>query len=251
MTAGDRQATTQERPSTASMKTPIAAVTLTTVVTAVAGLESLPWWPWAPFPFAHCVAAVVVPILLAAAPSGRPIAEVRVHVRRQRAPLFAAAAFVAAFVVGYGSILELTGRLEDPHWNLFETYRLVAELTVDRHGRVPSILLTYVLLGIWPMFGEELLYRGLLLGSLMRGGMGAVTASAVTSTLFGLRHCAQLLFLWPDYPVVAGVAYFVWAFAISLLLCWVFVRTRSLWMCMAAHGVNLVLAPAVIAVLAP
>jgi membrane protease YdiL (CAAX protease family) len=221
---------------------PLWALVLGVLVTALALAESWRGWPYAPFPLAHAVLAIAIPAACGALPTGRPLPELKRYLPRQLLPLTVALAFIAGFVIVYVAILGTTGRMGDPTADLIALYRQLMQLYVERYGIVPTVVMAYLLLGLWPAIGEELFYRGVVLRGLL-GGTGPVAAVVVSSVLFGLRHAAQLTYLLPEYPLGAGVAYFVWAFGLSLVWGWVYVRTRSLWTCIAFHSVNIVLAP--------
>jgi len=231
------------------MAHPLALLGIGVLVTAIALPESWRGWPYAPFPVLHAVLAIVVPLWCRAGPTGRPWPDIRAHLPAQGRPFVAAVAFVGCFVVGYWAFLAGLGKLRDPGWNLIVTYQNLGELFFARYDRPTVLIVSYVLLGLWPMVGEELLYRGLLLRGLL-DHLAPPAAMIVTSALFGLRHAAQLAYSLPAYSLAAGAAYFGWAFGVSMILCWVYVRTRSLWLCIAAHGVNVVLAPLALAILA-
>jgi membrane protease YdiL (CAAX protease family) len=218
------------------------------IVTLVALLESWQRWPLAPFPLLHASLAIAVPLWLRLGPRGRPWNEIRTLLPKQGRPIAAAAAFVTAFVALYALVLELTGKGSDPSWNLIAVYREYWTLFVHRYGLAKVVVLTYFFLGLWPMIGEELFYRGFLLRGLLDRAP-PLGAAAMTSAIFGLRHAAQLGYLPASYPVGSGIAYFLWAFGVSMLWCWVHIRTGSLWLCMATHSVNVVLAPIMILVL--
>lgn len=226
----------------------VGTLALGVLVTGVALAESWQGWPYAPFPVLHACLTIAVPLLLGLGPGRRPGSELRTWLPRQGRPLVAAVMFVAGFVVAYLILLHTLHRTGDARWDLVVSYRRLFALYDDRYGRATVLVLGYLFLGLWPMAGEELFYRGFLFRTLS-GRVAPCWAGVVTSTLFGLRHAAQLAYLLPAYPVAAGVAYFGWAVGVSALWCWVYHRTGSLWVCIASHGVNLVLAPVALVVL--
>jgi membrane protease YdiL (CAAX protease family) len=218
------------------------------LVTAVALVESWRGCPYAPFPVVHAGLAIVVPLWCRAGPVGGLASDVRKHLQALAAPALAATAFIGGFVVLYCAVLVASGKAHDRDWNLAVAYQDVGRLTIAHYGEPVALVVAYALIGVWPMFGEELFYRGFLLRGLLDHAP-ARSAAVLASALFGLRHAAQLVYLAPAYPWVAGAAYFVWAFGMSLIWCWVYSLTRSLWLCMATHGCNIVLAPVVLALL--
>ena len=70
---------------------------------------------------------------------------------------------------------------------------------------------------------EELLFRGVILRRLQASGT-APRAVVLSSLLFGAIHLNPWQFLG--------------AFSGGLLLGWIYVRTRSLWLCIAGHALN-------------
>ena len=225
-----------------------AALVLGILVTVIALPESWRSWPYAPFLLVHATLTIVIPVLYGALPTGRPLPELRRWLPHQRVPLLAAAAFIVGFVLVYVLVLRASSHAGDASWDLVAAYRALMDSYVDRYGLAATVIVGYLLLGVWPMFGEELFYRGFVLRGLLDGTTPAI-AVIVSSALFGLRHAAQLVYFLPGYPIATGLAYFVWAFGISVMLGWIYVRTRSLWVCMALHSVNLILAPFAIAFL--
>ena len=158
--------------------------------------------------------------------------------------------FTGVYIALYATILGLSGRARDPNWNLLATYRRFGGFYISRYGRTTVLAVGYLLAGVWPMFGEELFYRAFLFKGLMNH-VGPLLAALVSSFLFSLRHAFQLAYVLPAYPVVSGVAYFIWAAGFGLLWSWAYYRTRSSWPCLAIHSANLVLAPVVFLILAP
>lgn len=227
---------------------PETVILIGALVTLLALVESWRAWPYAPFPVLHAAFAIAIPLWLRLGPEGRPWREIRRHLPGQGLPIAVAVAFIAGFIGLYAALLGIVDSGSDPSWNLIAAYRELWDEFVERHGPAMVAVATYVLLGVWPMVGEELFYRGFLVRGLL-GPMPAVAACGVASFLFGLRHAFQLSYLLPSYPLGAAIAYFVWAFGLGMIWSWVYVRTGSLWLCIASHSPNLVLAPAMIAIL--
>jgi membrane protease YdiL (CAAX protease family) len=221
---------------------PVAALAIGVLVTAIALPESWRGWPYAPFPLLHASLAIALPLALGFGSGRRPGPEIRTWLPREGRPLLAAVLFIGGFVVSYVVILHVLGKTGSPRWDLITAYRGLMKLYVARYGKLAVVVFGYLFLGVWPMFGEELFYRGFLFRALA-ARISPLWADVITSTLFGLRHAAQLAYLAPAYPVPAAVAYFVWAFGVSALWCWTYQRTGSLWLCIATHGINLILAP--------
>jgi membrane protease YdiL (CAAX protease family) len=112
----------------------------------------------------------------------------------------------------YGIVLERLG-VELPGQNMDPT-QLLPESPV---GVFFTVLLAIV---IAPLV-EEIVFRGVLLSALAQR-WGTAVGVGVSSAVFALVHV--LPFAIP--PI----------FVLSLVLGWVFVRTRSLWPCVAAHA---------------
>lgn len=100
----------------------------------------------------------------------------------------------------------------------------VQELT--RHAssylRLP---LAIVAVTIGPMI-EELMFRGVLLSALMRR-ISTAPSIAICAVMFGLVHLAGLNFQWYALPNLM-------LFAVAL--CWLRLRSGSLWPAILAHG---------------
>jgi membrane protease YdiL (CAAX protease family) len=227
---------------------PLTVLATGVAVTALAVPESWRGWPYAPFPILHATLAIAVALWFRAGPTRPARLEIHGHLPELGRPAAAAIAFIGGFVVLYSVLLVALGKEHDPAWNLIATYRDLGKLFIARYGRPEVLVISYILVGLWPMFGEELFYRGFMLRGLLEH-VSPAPAAITTSTLFGFRHAAQLTYLLPSYPTAAGVAYFLWGFGLSMIWCWVYLRTRSLWLCIASHGVNIVLVPAMLAVL--
>ena len=227
---------------------PAVLVTVGLLVTGIALLESWKGWWYAPFPIVYALLTIVIPVWCRCLPVGSPWAELRADIRLLIAPFALALVFVGGYLLVYTMLLHAAGRTGDPNWNLLATYRLFGHLYIARYGRTTVVILGYLLVGVWPMFGEEFFYRGFLFKGLAYHTT-PTRAAVISAVLFGLRHAVQLVYLLPAYPVVSGAAYFVWAAGLALLWTWAYQRTQSLWPCIVTHGANLFLAPVVFSML--
>jgi membrane protease YdiL (CAAX protease family) len=218
-------------------------LTIAVAVTGVAFVESLSGWPWAPFPLVHAVLAIAIPLVLGDA---RRLRRERRHgLTRHTAGLSASiVAFAVLFAGLVWAMLAALDRTNDRQWNILEAYGHVADFAIDRYGFAATLVLAYALLGIWPMFGEELFYRVFLFKRL-GVSIGPIAATALSSGFFGLRHAVQLVFFLPDYPVVAGIVYFCWSGGVAVFWCVSYQRTGSIWPSVVTHSANLILAPVV------
>jgi len=91
---------------------------------------------------------------------------------------------------------------------------------------------------------EEILFRGLVLKELLNT-LSPLAANIVTSLLFVAIH-------WPHWLWNRGLTEGVFAdtagvFLISLLLGWIYLRTKSVWPCIVAHTLNNVVAGSLVA----
>ncbi len=84
-----------------------------------------------------------------------------------------------------------------------------------------------IAVGLWGPFAEEIFFRGFILTALIPkfGAVGAVVGS---SLIFGVSH--------------GSVAVALPIFVSGLLLAWLYLRTGSIWPCVAAHGAQNMLA---------
>lgn len=85
-----------------------------------------------------------------------------------------------------------------------------------------KVVLAFIGTAIVPAFAEELLFRGLIISNLKPYGAG--TAVIVSSVLFGLMHQNPVQLL---YATAAG-----------LVFGYVYIKTESIWCCVAVHFVN-------------
>jgi membrane protease YdiL (CAAX protease family) len=89
-----------------------------------------------------------------------------------------------------------------------------------------AVLAGIFVIGIAP-FAEELFFRGFLFQSL-RASWGVWIAAPASGLIFGVVHFE------PDKLVPLAI--------LGTALAWVFHRTRSIWPCIAIHGINNTLA---------
>ena len=140
------------------------------------------------------------------------------------APAISAYWYVLAFIVGIvtpplgGWLTELTAHGQTVSQNVEELSRHAPE-----NLRLP---LAMVMVIVGPLI-EELLFRGVLLSSLMRS-LSAGWSIMISAVLFGLVHLEGLDFKWFALPglilLAAGLA-------------WLRLKSSSLWPAVVAHGV--------------
>ncbi|GAB2584094.1 CPBP family intramembrane metalloprotease [Dyella jejuensis] len=98
---------------------------------------------------------------------------------------------------------------------------------LSRHASIPLRLpLAIVAVTVGPMI-EELLFRGVLLSALMRR-LGVNGSVAICAVLFGVVHLSGLGFQWYALPNLILLA---------AALCWLRLKSASLWPAILAHGV--------------
>lgn len=91
-----------------------------------------------------------------------------------------------------------------------------------------------VMIFLWAALGEELFYRGYMQGALEKR-LNFNRAMLISAGFFALRHATQLLLLWPDYPVIAALAWLTFSFAFGLLMSYLYKRTNSLILPIFVH----------------
>lgn len=130
--------------------------------------------------------------------------------------LFAAGAWVVglAGVLLWTLVVDLLGAtfLEPP-----ETAR---DLLDEAGG---SLVIAFVLVGIWAPIAEEIFFRGFAMSGLANR-FGMTTAVVLSSALFALAHL--------------DIASLAPTFILGLALGWVYLRTRSIWPCIFVHGLH-------------
>ncbi|MCR5889637.1 CPBP family intramembrane metalloprotease [Hymenobacter sp. J193] len=134
---------------------------------------------------------------------------------KEQAWLYAALPIVVLAMVTVLSLLDL---LHLPNW---------ADASFKELAKTP--VLAFGVLCVAAPVLEELLFRGVLLAGLLRNyPQRPWVAIGQSALLFGLIHAN------PAQMVGAGL--------IGLLLGWLYYRTQSLWLCMATHALNNLLA---------
>jgi len=105
-----------------------------------------------------------------------------------------------------------------------EVTQNVQELTQHASSRL-RLPLGLVAVTVGPMI-EELMFRGVLLSALMRR-LSTATSVALCALLFGAVHLGGLDFQWYALPNLILLA---------IALCWLRLRSTSLWPAILAHG---------------
>ena len=146
---------------------------------------------------------------------GKPVEPMHLERRLPRETalyIFAAVAVItaAAYVNSY--------MVEIFHYGAFSDEVLWSESVTSNYQLVLMVFTTAVV----PAFVEEFLFRGLILSNLQP--YGRVTAVVASAFLFGLMH--------------QNAGQFFYAAAAGLVIGFVYVKTKSLWVCILIHFVN-------------
>lgn len=144
-------------------------------------------------------------------PTERMCAELRLP-RETVLYIFAAVALVSAAAYINSFMVEIF------QYNAFTEEILVSDSVTSNYELVLMVFTTAVV----PAFVEEFLFRGMVLSNLLP--YGRTTAVLASAFLFGLMH--------------QNVGQLFYATAAGLVLGFVYVRTRSLWVCVLIHFVN-------------
>jgi membrane protease YdiL (CAAX protease family) len=180
------------------------------------------------------VLPAVAVCLLAAVPARDGLGYRPTAARTLVLSLLAGAAFWAASL----GLLEVQYALWAPPPGYLEAFQHLHEAL--RPAGPFDFLLSVAAIALAPAFFEELLFRGVVLPSLMRG-MGAAAAVVVSAALFGIIHVDPSYVLLGlgrhDAAFALGAFYRVpFAFAVGLGLGALRIRSGSLWAPTAAHA---------------
>lgn len=125
-----------------------------------------------------------VPVLVTRLKGNGVVADLRVRVRVAdvwRGGMSGALLQLVALPLLYWPLLDLlntsTSELEKP-----------ARAMTDRADGAIGIVLLVLIVGVGAPIVEEIFYRGLLQGALVKRGLPPVAAIAITATIFGLSH---------------------------------------------------------------
>ena len=135
-------------------------------------------------------------------------------------------------------------------WESLFTYGLVGLIgaagalafSFEGVDRIPGVsaVLGCVALNLSIAVCEELLFRGMIFGAMLRaweGRKNGVTAAVLASSaLFGMRHLLGLV-TSPGQPMLA-LAQVVFCFMAGTYLCALYLRSHSLWVGVAVHFIE-------------
>jgi membrane protease YdiL (CAAX protease family) len=205
-------------------------------LTALAAFEAaVPFW--APFFIVYAVLAIAVPLSCRSHSFGNFFS-----VMQRSWPLLVS--ILALDIVwelgiwtwGYEWALEKAGMKAVPFYSLDAALGQMLRTAASRHGM--SDTTTAAFLGffvlLWAPLGEELFYRGYIFGAL-RKHRGLWCAAAVSSLFFSMRHALHFLYLWPEFPAGAAVAWAFSTFVPGLYVCYLYEKTGSLYPLIIEH----------------
>ncbi|HEX4662093.1 MAG TPA: CPBP family intramembrane glutamic endopeptidase [Candidatus Saccharimonadales bacterium] len=129
-------------------------------------------------------------------------------------PLMTVPAYIVYFVIA--TALTLAVRIWLPQVNLDQAQ----DFGIQHPTSALSYVLVFLMLVVIPPLCEELLFRGFLFGTLLKG-FPTVVAVLVTSLLFGIAH--------------GQINVFLDTFALSLVLCFLRLKTGSIWAGIGLH----------------
>lgn len=104
------------------------------------------------------------------------------------------------------------------------------ELGISTPSTSLDLVATFVVLVIIPPLIEETLFRGMLFSTLQRGFAAPISA-VVTSLAFGAAHLSE-------GAGALNIGLFLDTFSLSLVLCYLRMKTGSLWSGVLLHGLK-------------
>lgn len=163
------------------------------------------------------ICAVLIPYMRRRGWSLRELIGLKRLYPRWYDPLLAPPAYVVYFVLAI--VLAGLVRVLLPQINMDEVQNFGIQTPHDLIGYG----LVFLMLVVIPPLCEELLFRGFLFGTLLKS-FPTWTAILVTSLLFGIAHGQANVFF--D------------TFALSLVLCWLRLKTKSIWAGVFLHALK-------------
>jgi membrane protease YdiL (CAAX protease family) len=210
-------------------------VVLTAVLLTLLALLENSVFPWSPFYVVYALLALALPLWLRSYRFG-PIRAVKWWHW-----LLGVVAAVALQLVGgliFGLLIPLLfgDVLGDPFYDIGAALPAMLQAAADRWNSSAAAMQTAYLsfIFLWAGVGEELFYRGYMQGALRRQ-RGFYAAMLVSALFFALRHATQLFLLWPNYPVIAAVAWVGFAFIFGIGMSYLYERTQSLYLPIFIH----------------
>ncbi len=158
------------------------------------------------------VSFMLLPSILAAPVLGLPMSEL-LPMGRPKAKDIVLAAPVTIGMWGLSTVIVAASMAVMPHNEIVEQFMSGMQDLV-------SSPLAAVAIGLYPAICEEFLFRGAIMGLLLRGG-STRRAIVLQAAAFSVAHIVSIRLPW--------------TFAFGLLMGWIRARTGSLWACMALH----------------
>lgn len=153
----------------------------------------------------------------------------KLHLGLSRAPSFQLlgmallAVLAAQFFVE--SLVKLNELLPAPEAVLQMEKRIDAMLeAATTFTTLPEFLIAAFVMAVVPAIAEELFFRGLLMGDMLRSGMKPITSIIISGVVFSLVHFEFHNFL------AIGV--------LGIFLGYLYYISGNLWICVAAHFLN-------------
>ena len=116
-----------------------------------------------------------------------------------------------------------------PLWNIF--YHLISDAF---QFKSPAELPAAVLAGLAPAVFEEVIFRGIMIGTMKKSGKSRFTALIVSSILFALIHLTNIVGMSPlNVLVQAG-----YALVVGLLFGAIYIRSGSILVVIIAHALT-------------
>lgn len=191
--------------------------------------------PWAPYFFSYGALALLIPLLLGAAPikptrlAGKALWKLTAVVA-----MLAILIDSGVFTIGYDWLLQQTGHYQPFYSISGATNLLIETVAIRQHlSQITAMGIFGVMVLLWAPVAEELFYRGYVFGSLKQH-LPLAAAWGISVAVFSLRHVIHFYYLWPNLSV-AGV---VWASSMLIfgsLMTWLYQRTGGLGPSMLVH----------------
>lgn len=218
-----------------------------------ADTEARPWGPWSTVGFAAVVlllwvvGQVVTLVVVAGGPTEMRLAAkqgwVLARVTIATAPVLVGSSILLAYLRKRISIAEYLGLVWPQRRQVIQccvttlAFILICSLlgwAFERPDVPESMVTVFLTTGYFPVFlvaavvaaplGEEFFFRGFLLHGLRNSRLGAVGATVLTSVVFAAIPLQYDLY---DMTIVA---------LMGMLLCFIRIRSGSLWLCVVTHG---------------
>ncbi len=217
-------------------------ILISVILTLIALAETF-LFPWSPFILIYAILTILIPITAKKCYFGsfkKTFSQYWQVFLMTSAMLVVWDPLITTF--GYELILKKFNLETNPFYSLMAALPVfITTVSKKLNIAVQSGELFFIFsLLIWAPIGEELFYRGYLQGNL-REKMPFKKALFITTSLFAIRHSFHLLFLYPNIPMISCLIWIIIAFGSSILLGYLYEKTKSLYLPILAHFlVNLI-----------